>query len=93
MNALFLVVLLSISPAQWDGHIWNSMSAEVQVAYVGGLMGGLEDAALITHNGRLPIRGIPIEYIVADLDLFYLIDDNLSVSIPDALLIRGKRRP
>ena len=92
MNALFLLVLLSASPAQWDGHVWHSMPTEVQVAYVGGLMGGLEVGSVLSKNPTLPIRGIPVEDIVVELDLFYLDESNRYVSIPNALLIVGKRR-
>lgn len=91
MNALFLVLLLTITPVQWDGHVWNRMSPEAQTSYVGGLMGGLEIGGFLAKNPALPIRGIPIEYIIAELDLYYAFEENESVPIPKAVLLLGKK--
>lgn len=91
MSVSILLIVLTISPLQWNGDVWIALSPETKVSYVSGFMGGLSASAKITKDPRLEMRTIPPQYVVSLLDVFYLSERNRPITIPNAITLLGRR--
>lgn len=92
MNALLLLVLLSISPVSWDGSVWVRLDTNAKLSYVTGFIGGIELASEMENDPAISIASVPPEEILASLDIFYLDTSLFYVPIPQAIFTIGKRR-
>ncbi len=94
MSALLLSILLTIAPLEWDGRVWLSLSPESKLTWAGGAISGLSIASYLKDDPLLEIRVVGPDWIVTELDGFYLEVSRRKINIADALmLIGGKRKP